>query len=510
MAWQLPATPPNIRIPQSDLYQRSSRVSASDSPVSQPNGKRPASPQKILLLVVLVTAGLRGLVYWASPNAFSGDPDAYRAIAATLDQFGVFGLSDPLGRPRAIAFRPPLYPWLLSLLMIEGRLHPLAAGGLHLVLAVVTSLAVFSATGRLLLRHGQKHGRMAVMIPAAAGLLTACDPILLRQSTEVMTETLAACLASLVIWFWISVEADSQRRSEMRRSEIPRLKGLLLALGLGSTLALAFLCRPTFLVWAALLIGGTILGRPSFSRWVRAGLITLVVATTVWGWTERNRQAIGHRVWATTHGGYTLLLANNESFYDYLNEGRWGQPWDADQFLHAHAHRYEGDPRTAEFWRRRWNDPPTYDPEATEYSDDRLCYQAAVATIKRRPGDFVWSTVVRFGRLWSPFPHDIQGRSGAVILATGAFYLLLYASIVIAVIRHGRLIVTKRWWAIWLLVIALSGVHAVYWSNLRMRAPAMPGLAIAAAFALLPRKGRQQTDGTQADAARVKSADSFS
>jgi len=32
-----------------------------------------------------------------------------------------------------------------------------------------------------------------------------------------------------------------------------------------------------------------------------------------------------------------------------------------------------------------------------------------------------------------------------------------------------------------LLAIALSGVHAVYWSNLRMRAPAIPWVALLAA-----------------------------
>ncbi len=39
-----------------------------------------------------------------------------------------------------------------------------------------------------------------------------------------------------------------------------------------------------------------------------------------------------------------------------------------------------------------------------------------------------------------------------------------------------------------MLVVALSVTHAVYWSNLRMRAPAMPFIAIVAAYAFTSRK----------------------
>jgi hypothetical protein len=435
------------------------------------------------LVAVCVTLAVRGLAVWGSPDAFANDPDAYRAIAATLDQTGVFGLIDAEGQPHATAFRPPLYPALLSLVVVDGRLHPAAGGGLHVLLAACTVTFVFLTTLRLAQRHSGANHRRGVVLAAAAAMLTAVDPILLRQSSEWMTETLAACLASLVIWLWTRHELDPAEAASV--SPASRY-GIAAVLGL--SLALAYLCRPTFVVWAVLLVAASVVRSFSVAGLLRAGLVAVVVASAVLGWTLRNRQAVGHPVWATTHGGYTLLLGNNESFYDYLHEGDWGQAWNAESFLNAHTHRYQGDPKTAAFWDRRWDGPPEFDPAANETSDDRLCYEAAVATIQRRPTDFVWASLVRVGRLWSPFPHDIQGRSKPLMIATGAFYLTLYTAIAIAILRHRRRVLRSQWWAIGLLIVTLTGVHAVYWSNLRMRAPVMPGLMVVAVFAAAPRR----------------------
>ena len=474
-----------IRPPRASRFHASLsgvfNVSRRDSPASQIASRPLAWPWKSWLLVVLATLSLRGVVIGVTPDAFTGDPDAYRTIALTLEQSGTFGLTGPTGETRAIAFRPPLYPWLISRLIVDGKLPIAVIGGLHLLLAALTATFGFLATDRLATKYGVG-ARKATGLAIVAALLMAIDPILVRQSTEVMTETLAACLASLVIWLWTLVEPPCPRPSTIG------LRDAVLVSALGIALAMAYLCRPTFLVWAAMLIAAIALHERSWTGWVRAGFVAAIVAMAVLGWTERNRRAIGHPVWATTHGGYTLLLANNESFYDYLHQRRWGRPWDADQFLHAYSHRYQGDPRTAAFWDRHWDGPPTYDPSATEYSDDRLAYEAAKATIRRRPGDFLWSSIVRVGRLWSPFPHDIQGRSTVIVLATGVFYLTLYAAVCVALVRHRRALFAPRWWAIWLLMITLTGVHAVYWSNLRMRSPAMPGLAIMAVFAAVPRK----------------------
>nr|WP_143547926.1 hypothetical protein [Rhodopirellula sp. SM50] len=440
---------------------------------------------RMLLLAVGLTLLIRGLVITFDSDAFAADPDAYRVIAKTLRQSGVFGLTGADGTTRAIAFRPPLYPWLLSICMPGGQLSRLAVAGLHLVLAALTACFVFLST-----RHFAAQLRQSSRLDGgdrlglAAVVLTAIDPILLRQSVEVMTETLAATLAAAVIWLWSGWNVAGATSTRRRGS-------LVFPLGIGAALALAYLCRPTFLVWAGLLVVATPLRFRNRRGLQSALVIASVVALAVGGWTWRNARVLGHPVWATTHGGYTLLLANNESFYRYLSEGQFGQAWDATSFLNAYAHRYEGDPREAAFWRRDWAGKPNYDAAVSEFDDDRLCYESAVATIKRHPSVFAWSMVVRVARLWSPFPHAVEGRSTLAALAVGMFYLALYGAVIVTIVRHRRRVFAGRWWAIWLLAITLTGVHAVYWSNLRMRAPIMPAIAILAVCSVA---GKQPAD----------------
>lgn len=199
----------------------------------------------------------------------------------------------------------------------------------------------------------------------------------------------------------------------------------------------------------------------------------------------RNNRMIGYPVWATTHGGYTLLLANNPLFYDYLHQPPEDQTtWNAERFLIAYSHRYDGDPTTAAFWTTDWKSPGVITVAVTEHEDDQLAYRAAKATITRQPGMFLWSSLVRVYRLWTPFPHRTDDRSWLAVVAIGGYYTVFYIMIALGLWRLGREILQPRWWPVLTLVATLTLVHAVYWSNIRMRAPAIPCLAIIAAAAI--------------------------
>ena len=95
------------------------------------------------------------------------------------------------------AYRPPLYPLLLTGCVALGDYSRAAVGVLHLALGV--------ATVGLVLVLGRWWG-LGNRRAALAALLVACDPILLSQSTQVMTETPAAFLATagLVALTWAS------------------------------------------------------------------------------------------------------------------------------------------------------------------------------------------------------------------------------------------------------------------------------------------------------------------
>ena len=102
-------------------------------------------------------------------------------------------------------------------------------------------------------------------------------------------------------------------------------------------------------------------------------------------WAIRNQLQFGRPIVTTTHGGYTLLLANNPEFYQWLRSGPWGSVWRADQF-------------NADWNRRK---------PADELQADRLAYAEAWQTIRREPGTFAYSCLVRLGRFWSPLPHQV-------------------------------------------------------------------------------------------------------
>ena len=430
---------------------------------------------------MVTTIVIRFVAVYANSTQLESDPDAYRAIARTIAEHGVFGLTDSRGQPIATAFRPPLYPYLLSWFVRDGNIPIAAVATLHALLGAITVLCTLLISQRLV------DGGTIRSTSIVASLLVAIDPILLQQSSLLMTETVATAIAALILWWW-----------SCRFTPKPTIAN---AFVLSLFLAAAYLCRPTFLVWGVLMVlAAPFIRSPRFpkSRWgklTRGLAVASALVTAVGIWTARNVKEIGHPVWATSHGGYTLLLANNPSFYDYLRSGRWGEAWDAEPFLVAYQHRFNDDPRTAEFWKHDWQHiAPAAATGVTEHQDDRRTYEAAKATIQREPGMFLWSCVVRAGRLWSPLPHHTPGRGWTKIALVGGYYLALYVFVVIGLWRIGRMILRPSWWSLLFLALTLTAVHAVYWSNLRMRAPIIPGLAIVAAAGLSRRSKADEDD----------------
>ena len=422
--------------------------------------------KRVGLAIVLAAILFRGFVCFCNVEQYSADPDSYRLIAETLANTGVFRRTLKSGETIPKAYRPPLYPYVLSLFVVHGKLPFYAVAALHTFLGCITAWCTYRVARRL---YGERLTSRASILAAA---LVIVDPVLLQQSTLVMTETMATAIASLGLWWWV------------RHAEWSSTIGSAVVIGV--LMAAAYLCRPTFLVWAVMITACVAFADPrgpmKFKvRIGRAAAVAMVVLLAVGAWTIRNIREIGHPIWATTHGGYTLLLGNNPLFYEYLNDGGFGETWDSGPFFTAYSNRYEGDPKTNDFWFRPWSETGVIPPEVTEYADDRLSYEAARETISREPATFARSCAVRIARLWSPFPHRTAGRSWVAIVGVGIYYLALYAAVFAAVWRLGREIFSQPWWPLWALVITLTLVHAVYWSNIRMRAPAIPVLALFAA-----------------------------
>lgn len=409
------------------------------------------------LALVLVALAVRGGVLAARFESLALDPDAYRRLAVNVVGHGVLGHGEVPS-----AFRPPLYPLMVAACEIVSRDDRWALAALHLVAGVATVLLTFHL-GR---RWGLKGWA------GAAALVVAIDPLLLMQSTLVMTETLAALLAvvSLAAVTWYG-ENTTWRR----------------AAGAGAAIGLAALCRPTFLPWAAAMAGWLVIENGwrrsagnSVPQWLKGGGGALALLVGVFmvmsPWAIRNQIHFGKPILATTHGGYTLLLGNNPSFYEYLRSGDWGEVWWSDEL-------------DAELGRRLTSGQPS-----DELRNDRLAYDEAKRHIRREPAMFLYASLVRVGRLWSVLPHQVsEGESTFGRLArysVGAWY-----TAVLGLAAVGAVVITRQsfgvspaamqgWIAAMLLVLSFTAVHAVYWTDMRMRAPLMPVVAMAAAAGL--------------------------
>jgi hypothetical protein len=428
------------------------------------------------LAVLTLTVVVRSGVLAARCSALRADPDGYRSLAVTLLDHGVFGdvqAASPDAAPaiRPTAYRPPLYPLVLAAVGVGNLVSPWAVALLHLTLGVVTVVAV------VLLAEQWKLGNSRWL---AAGLV-ACDPILLQQSTVVMTETLATALTVAALLLLT-------RMHQTRRVGV--------AVGAGVLVALASLCRPTFLpwfaaAWVAFLLSARratgpqpmrpaarsrideplqpMAGQPCGERggWQAALAMLFAMAAVMAPWGVRNQLVFGRPIVSTTHGGYTLLLGNNPTFYDFLRARRGGDTWDSqtlDREFAAIRTQFGSD----------------------EVAADRWAYAAAWANIRRDPTACVHASLLRIGWLWGLVPHAVDRPESTATrwmrYGVGAWYALVFVLAVSGAWQLGRPLGRFPWlWGV-LLLAAFTAAHVLYWSNLRMRAPLMPVVCLLAAY----------------------------
>ncbi len=468
----------------------------------------------LLAGVLLFALVLRGGVLWVLRGNLAYDPDAYRQIAENLLRHGVFAMGTG-DTPQPTAYRPPLYPLVLSNLPAAGgqQISLAKVAVLHVLLGVATVWLTWLTARRVsgaglepVAKEPVPRGSAAAaalthptVFPAAAALLVACDPLLLHQQTLVMTETLATFLAILALW---CLAKFSDCRSWF-------WAGLS-----GGAIGLAVLCRPTFLPWLGLVAAAMLVVRGGWERKLEiancklqiancklgsvtvlatlgrrlANLVALVgvAAGVIAPWVIRNQRVFGQPIATTTHGGYTLWLGNNLSFYDWLRHDQTGLPWDVDRSRTASHRRDESLRRVDVFFRLMSNKSLL---ASEERFNDRFHLDLARDSIRKDPSGFLRACLYRISQLWSPLPHKLTANEslGRRMLryATCAWYCGVFALAAVGVWRLRWQLVQPPWlWGV-LLCLVFTAVHTFYWSNLRMRAPLMPFVALVAAAAVL-------------------------
>ncbi len=413
-------------------------------------------------VLIVWTLAVRGGVLLALHDNLSEDRDLYRHLAENIAKAGVYGRAihqdGGLQSPAATggdsivptAYRPPLYPLALAAVAHNGQVSSMAVGLLHLVLGIATVCLVYAL--------GLQWGLRRWAAPAAA--LVACDPLLVYWSTFVMTETMATLLAVVALWCL----------TRFSRHKSPWSAGVA-----AGALALAALCRPTFAPMLVAALLAAIIIKASWRRRLTNVLAMLLAACIVLApWAIRNQLAIGRPVVFTTHGGYTLLLGNNAPFFKHLRDGWLGTVWDAKELNEYGPFR---DAYSREFG--------SASDEHIELRLDQAHYEIARADIRRQPDMFVCACLVRIAWLWSPRPHKlvVNESIGSHLTrnAVAVWYVLIYllASVGLWSLR-GRVVWTPWLWGV-LLCLSFTAVHALYWSNMRMRAPLIPFVCLVAA-----------------------------
>lgn len=424
-----------------------------EKPSSESLRLRPARLGVLAILLLALTARLAVLGKFSEQLGL--DPDLYGEIARHLANGEGFATDRGL-----TAFRPPLYPLLLATIFKAGG-NLLAAGLVHAALGVATTWV----TIRLGYRLGLGHAALG------AGLLVAVDPLLLQATALVMTETLATFLASGVL-FCLMRPPEKWRPGEAFFDGLP--------------LGLAILCRPTFAAFALCWFVGAVLialfsarrsREPGTARRRVFALICTLLGVGItllpWGW--RNQIVFGRFETLTTHGGYTLLLGHNEDYYERVVRQPWGTVWgDGVKIWQA---KLEQELAAAK---------PPLDlrpgQPVNEFGRDRWMREKALENIRTDPGMALRSSLTLVGRFWNLTP---MGGSGAELPTAlrwgiGGFYGLTFLAALVGVWRLTRADWHQYWPAL-ALIASFTLVHTMYWSDMRMRAPLVPALALLAA-----------------------------
>lgn len=499
---------------------------------------------RVLILVGVVALLLRGIVIWRYSNWTDEDRDLYREIAVHLVQGEGFSRSfvwNPSSEhadtwelkpvPAATtredesnagsernnfasapvfvvssteirrlvpniqpgqrftmptAYRPPLYPLLVASILVITKTH-------HAVAWFQVFLGSLTAVGTAMI--AQRGGRPRAGL--IAGLIVALDPLLLGQSPLIMTETLAAALTTMFCLLGETGSLHGNHANRMDYDPTPPISfrstsslGYLFRASV--TVSFATLCRPTFLVagilWALWLMCEWFLRSPRSQSpptpnrnqrtlWLILGLTLPII---VWG--IRNRIEIGSWTFATTHGGYTLFLTQNEHYANTVLS-------DDTNGLSTYLNTFQ---TATEF------KPPRLPADQVghfEIALDRHYSQLGWEHIAASPGRAIHTAISLQKRFWSIVPSHAPGLSRTVITGIGVWNSLVFIGVGVGFVRAVRTRALRSLIVPLALIIGFCLVHSIYWTDMRMRTPIVPALALLAAWSTPTKQGQDSQNG---------------
>ena len=283
-----------------------------------------------------------------------------------------------------------------------------------------------------------------------------------------MTETLCSCLTAVLLW----ALACDWKSGHVAQNASPSF-----AVVTGVLWGLCLLARPTYAAAFGLWLLASV--RPRLRFGLVAGIVALAVLSP---WAIRNWMVFGRPIVTTTHGGYTLWLANNPVYYSEVIEGH--EPvWNGESL-------------------NRWQTETTRDMDRLhlqgEVAQDRWQSQQAREFIQANPWRFARACLHRALTFWSIWPGRAAESQvpGTVLGLIAGGYSALWLGVIVATLRaihlgRGSLLLPAG-----CLILGFVAVHLVYWTDARMRAPVMPAVAIVIAVGLKRQGGGETITGT--------------
>jgi 4-amino-4-deoxy-L-arabinose transferase-like glycosyltransferase len=424
------------------------------------------------------------------------DQAGYTRLGEALAKTGRFTRFPFYPRYIPEALRTPGYPLFVAAVnrtIGVGQL-PVAiaqAGVFAAICLVVYALARLVATDR---------------VAMAAGIATALYPPLPYFVALTLTEVFTTFLITLGVYLWLRALRDG--------------RGWIV--GAGAVLAYAALTRPSFQYLAVALVLFAGLAAPRSATAMRRGLIMIgVVAIGVTPWILYNvinfhavalsppAAGVGRTLW---EGSWQVALPGGpQATLTHLAETRWDR-FALDREVVAFAREANIDPETALRYVHQWQDvrrmwdAPTdpWERVVARIAADHEYGRLARENIRRDPVGHVWRRLTRgVALLWTteiPVRYtDINRLSRLTIRGmwlVQAILLLVAAAGLVVLWRNGSRTEAAAFAA---LLVYVTAVHAVLYSEARYAMPAKPvvmllaTVAVARVFGERSRRRRQAT-----------------
>jgi hypothetical protein len=390
----------------------------------------------LMLIALAIVLGV-GVICLTGVNKIDFiDSDDYLLAARHLLQNSAY--PDCLRLP---FFRPPLYPLFIASIwsVLPGSI--LAIKLAQVVLHGLTCWLLFK-TAYLLTENR--------VISFLGALVFTVNPIFLYNAAALQSEVLDTLFVTLVLFLFIRMIVTG--KTDLKN-----------ALYVGVALGLAALCKPSALGVGIILAAAffVLMFRKKGSL-AASALMVAVMFLTVLPWTLYISRSKGEFILINDAGGFNLWLGNNISWIPFF-EGNFSSNEEADAYEESIVKQRQ-DQIAA------WEAAYGYS-NLSSTEREKLWQAKAIENIRQDPGLTARLLLLKLWIFWRPFTSPYAYSTSKVVLSAlvmAPLYLFGLLGLWTA-LRDERS--RKAAWLFIVLTVAVTAIHVVIISSMRLRLP---------------------------------------